>query len=81
MGSTWRGAGGIEVEAIVLGAREVLRVCRWYGERRYLVAYCRDVEELARHVDLATLVEVIPFRRPHARGQSRRSGTPAPAAD
>jgi hypothetical protein len=48
--------GHWRVERIVLDQREVLRVTY----RGYLVADCRRVEEVARHVDLAVLSEVTP---------------------
>ncbi|GII34640.1 transposase [Planotetraspora mira] len=51
----WVGVHGYEIEAIVLNGRQRLRV-RLYG---YLVAYCMSVAEVARHVDLADLVEVV----------------------
>jgi hypothetical protein len=53
--SRWVGAGGYEVEAIVLDGRQLLRI-RQHG---YLVAYCRTIAETAQYVDLADLVEVI----------------------
>ncbi|MBB5630408.1 transposase [Sphaerisporangium krabiense] len=54
----WVGGGGHLVEAIRLDGRPLLRVSQ-YG---YLVAYCRSVAELAAHVALEDLVEVIPLR-------------------
>lgn len=56
--SRWVGTGGIEVECIVLDGRQTLRVTWAGGRNRYVLAYCRSVRELARHVDLADLVEV-----------------------
>ncbi|GII32911.1 hypothetical protein [Planotetraspora mira] len=55
----WVGVNGFEVEAIVLDGRQRLRV----KQHGYLVAYCATVCEVARHVDLADLVEVVEFRR------------------
>ncbi|WP_214415403.1 transposase [Sphaerisporangium fuscum] len=55
--SRWVGSRGFEVEAIRLDGRALLRV-RQYG---FLVAYCGSVTEVARHVDLDDLVELIPF--------------------
>ncbi len=57
--SRWIGTNGIEVEHIVLNGRPTLRVCWTGGRNRYIVAYCRSIAELARHVDLADLVEVV----------------------
>jgi hypothetical protein len=64
--SRWVGVGGWEVELVVLNGRPRLRV-RHLG---YHVAYCRTVSELAAHVDLADLVEVVemPARQPLLRG-------------
>lgn len=57
--SRWVGVNGWEVEVVVLGGRQTLRV-RHLG---YHIAYCRTVAELGRHVNLADLVEVVPLRR------------------
>lgn len=61
----WVGTDGWEVEGIVLDGRPLLRV----QHLGYLVAYCRTVSEVAQHVDLADLVEVVPL--PH---QTVRTG-------
>ncbi|MEW9531922.1 hypothetical protein [Microbispora sp. NPDC049125] len=53
--SRWVGVGGWEVDAVVLGGRQLLRV-RHLG---YHIANCRTVREVAAHVDLADLVEVV----------------------
>jgi hypothetical protein len=53
--SKWVGPGRIEVERIRLNGRQVLRV-RKHG---FIVTYARSIAELARHVDLADLVEVV----------------------
>jgi hypothetical protein len=53
--SRWVGGNGYEVEAIKLNVRATLRV-RQHG---FLVAYCRSIAEVARHVDLEELVELI----------------------
>jgi hypothetical protein len=55
------GTAGIEVEHIVLNGRPTLRVSWVGGRNRYIVAYCRSVAELSRHVDLADVVEVVPI--------------------
>ncbi|MBP2704372.1 hypothetical protein JOL79_11165 [Microbispora sp. RL4-1S] len=54
----WVGVDGWEVDAVTLNGRPVLRV-RHLG---YHVAYCASPSELAQHVDLADLVEVIPLQ-------------------
>ncbi|MGN9841400.1 transposase [Nonomuraea sp. H19] len=57
----WVGLDGYEVVGAVRGGRQVLRVRR-HG---WLIADCSSVAEVARHVDLADLCEVIglPARR------------------
>lgn len=56
----WRGPDGIEVEAIVLDSRPLLRVTRIIGDRNVLIAYCATVHEVGKHVDLGQLVEAAP---------------------
>jgi hypothetical protein len=51
----WVGVDGWTVEAVRLNGRQLLRV-RHLG---YHIAYCRSVEQVAQHVDLADLVEVL----------------------
>jgi hypothetical protein len=58
---TWHGPDGILVEVIVLDARPVLKVTQLVNGRAYLLGYCRTIVDVAEHVDLADLVEVIPF--------------------
>ncbi|TDD57294.1 transposase [Nonomuraea terrae] len=53
----WMGLDGYEVVAAVLAGRQVLRVRR----NGRVVADCMSVAEVARHVDLADLCEVIDF--------------------
>ncbi|RCG32006.1 transposase [Sphaerisporangium album] len=53
--SVWVGSGHFTIDRIVLNGRQVLRI-RQYG---FLVAYARSVADVARHVDLADLVEVV----------------------
>ncbi|RBQ21635.1 transposase [Spongiactinospora rosea] len=60
----WVSQDGHEVEAVVLDSRSMLRVQRWYGDVRYLIAYCTSVQEVAKIVDLATLTEVDNFPAP-----------------
>lgn len=65
--SVWHGPKGIEVEAIVLGRRARYRVIQVNEVRangrteicRHILAYCWTPEEVAQHVDLADLVEVV----------------------
>ena len=64
----WVGLDGFEVVGAVRAGRQVLRVRR----NGWLVADCSSVAEVARHVDLADLCEVIDM-------PARRSAT-APAA-
>jgi len=59
----WVGLHGYEVECIMLDHRQVLRVSQRIGGRRCLIGYCPTVEAVAGMVDLATLVEVVEFRR------------------
>lgn len=56
----WRGPDGIEVEAIVLDSRPMLRVTRIIGDRNVLIAYCATVHEVGTHVDLGQLIEAGP---------------------
>ncbi|MEV4175083.1 MULTISPECIES: transposase [unclassified Nonomuraea] len=62
MDRRWVGLDGYEVVGAVRAGRQVLRVRR----NGWLVADCTSVAEVARHVDLADLCEVIdlPARRP-----------------
>jgi hypothetical protein len=53
----WQGPGGIEVEAVVFDDRPCLRVTRRIRGKRVLVAYCADVLEVDKLVDLAELVK------------------------
>jgi hypothetical protein len=53
------GLDGYEVEAINLNGRQRFRISQQVGGRRYLVAYVRTVAEVASHLDLADLVEVV----------------------
>jgi len=55
MDRRWVGSDGFEVVPVVRAGRQVLRVRR-HG---WLVADCVSVAEVARHVDLAELCEVI----------------------
>ncbi|AQZ67196.1 unnamed protein product [[Actinomadura] parvosata subsp. kistnae] len=61
MDRRWVGLDGYEVVGAVRAGRQVLRV----RKDGWLVADCTSVEEVARHVDLADLCEVIelPARR------------------
>jgi len=61
--ATWYGPDGIRVEAIILDQRPRLRVTQIVNGRSYLLGYCATVRQVAAHVDLADLVEVIPLRR------------------
>ncbi len=51
----------LAVESIRLdrgaGPREHLRVTRTVNGQRYLLGYCRDVDEVAAHIDLAQLID------------------------
>ncbi|GAA3574651.1 hypothetical protein GCM10022419_064670 [Nonomuraea rosea] len=55
MDRRWVGLDGYEVVGVLRAGRQVLRVRR-HG---WLVADCVSVAEVARHVDLADLCEVI----------------------
>ncbi|WP_157548705.1 transposase [Nonomuraea candida] len=57
----WHGPRGIQVEVITLGSGQLFKVTQRTNGRRYLVGYCATVGQLARHVDLADLVEVLAF--------------------
>ncbi|WP_061295983.1 hypothetical protein [Herbidospora cretacea] len=57
----WHGPKGIEVDLIILGQRPLLRVTQVLGGRRWHIANCKSVREVAELVDLADLVEVIPL--------------------
>ncbi|WP_285777327.1 transposase [Microtetraspora sp. NBRC 13810] len=62
MNSRFVGPDGIEITPGVLAGHQVLRLHR-HGR---LIAECVSVAEVARHVDLADLCEVIPFARREA---------------
>ncbi|UBU14028.1 transposase [Nonomuraea gerenzanensis] len=64
MDRRWVGLDGYEVVVAVRAGRQVLRVRR----NGWLVADCTSVAEVARHVDLADLCEVVelPARRREA---------------
>ncbi|WP_336208650.1 transposase [Nonomuraea sp. LPB2021202275-12-8] len=55
MDRRWVGSDGCEIVLAMRAGRQVLRVRR-HG---WLVADCASVEEVARHVDLADLCEII----------------------
>lgn len=66
----WVGLRGYEVECIWLDWRQVLRLSQRVSGNRYLIAYCRTVEELVQHgIDLADLVEVTELGTPGFRGR------------
>lgn len=65
----WVGLDGIEVVGALRAGRQVLRVRR----NGWVVADCTSVAEVARHVDLADLCEVIELA-------PRRGSTPRAAA-
>ncbi|MCC5574451.1 hypothetical protein IMZ11_02195 [Microtetraspora sp. AC03309] len=69
----WRGINGYEVEHIMLGNRPTLRVSKRVRGARVLVAYCRSVREVAEHVDLADLVEVVELPRAQGLYETRRN--------
>ncbi|MDF5758535.1 hypothetical protein [Spongiactinospora sp. TRM90649] len=56
--STWRASDGTEVKVVVVNDRPCLRICRWRDDRRTLIGYYADVRDVARHVNLADLVQV-----------------------
>lgn len=55
----WHGPRGIQVEPITLDRRPRLRITQTVGGRTYLIGYAASVREVAEHVDLADLVEVV----------------------
>ena len=61
--ATWHGPDGITVEPIILNDQPRLRVTQIVNGHRYLLGYCANVRQVAKHVDLADLVEVIPLPR------------------
>ncbi|MEV4019575.1 transposase [Nonomuraea angiospora] len=72
MDRRWVGLDGYEVVGVVHGGRQLLRVRR-HG---WVVADCTSVAEVARHVDLADLCEVIELptqRRTEERAEARTS--------
>ncbi|UBU10047.1 transposase [Nonomuraea gerenzanensis] len=60
--ATWRGPDGIEIDVIVLNRSPLYRVTQKLNGRRYHLAYAHDIAGIERWVDLADLVEVLPFR-------------------
>ncbi|WP_052423105.1 hypothetical protein [Nonomuraea candida] len=69
MDRRWVGLDGYEVVCAVRAGRQVLRVRR----NGWLVADCTSVAEVARHVDLADLCEVIEL--PARRGAETPAGS------
>jgi hypothetical protein len=68
MDRRWVGSDGCEIVLVMQDGRQVLRVRR-HGR---LVADCSSVEEVAGHVDLADLCEVIALpSRPAATDPAR----------
>ncbi|GAA2420576.1 hypothetical protein GCM10010404_93690 [Nonomuraea africana] len=67
----WCSPNGYEVEHIILNGRECLRVSHWVGGRHYFVAYCWHPRQVAQHVNLADLVEVVDLQQVRARRRSR----------
>lgn len=59
--ASWRGPDGILVEVIVINDRQRFKISQTVNGRRYLIDYCGTIAQVAKHVDLADLVEVIPF--------------------
>ncbi|WP_188188071.1 transposase [Nonomuraea sp. SYSU D8015] len=62
---TWHGPDGIQIDAITLDQRAVLKITQQINGRTYTLGYCRHPREVAVYVDLADLVEVIPFPQGH----------------
>jgi hypothetical protein len=56
------GVHGYEVEVIDLDGRPRFRISQRVGGRRYLVAYVRTVAEVAGHLDLTDLAEVVELK-------------------
>ncbi|MFC4118256.1 transposase [Nonomuraea zeae] len=73
MDRRWVGLDGYEVVGVLRAGRQVLRVRRHGGT----VADCTSVAEVARHVDLADLCEVIDFpaRRPAKESAKARTSS------
>ncbi|MGP3964699.1 transposase [Nonomuraea sp. 3N208] len=67
----WVGCDGYEVVGAVRAGRQVLRVRR-HG---WVVADCSSVAEVARHVDLADLCEVIELPMGRSAEKIVRAGT------
>ncbi|MEZ0073577.1 transposase [Planotetraspora sp. GP83] len=57
--SRWVGVGGWEVAVVELDGRAMFRM-RHLG---YHICYAGSVADVARHLDLADLVEVVELRR------------------
>ncbi|MEV0623050.1 transposase [Nonomuraea sp. NPDC050404] len=75
MDRRWVGLDGLEVVGAVRAGRQVLRVRR----NGWVIADCTSVAEVARHVDLADLCEVIELpaqrRAEPAAGRLQGAGT------
>ncbi|MEV1002628.1 hypothetical protein [Nonomuraea sp. NPDC050202] len=67
----WRGPNGFQIEVITLDRRACYRITQRVNDRRYILAYTRSIYEIAAHVDLADLVEVVHLH------QRRRAQPPA----
>ncbi|GAA2656650.1 hypothetical protein GCM10010412_026800 [Nonomuraea recticatena] len=67
----WLSPDGIEVEHIVRDERPCLRVSHRVNGRRYHVADCWSPEQVALHVDLASLVEVVDLQQIRAKRRPR----------
>ncbi|MEU7894221.1 hypothetical protein AB0B45_15330 [Nonomuraea sp. NPDC049152] len=72
----WRPAAGHEIELIILNGRPCLRVSQWIAGRRYLIAYAWNVRQVAQHVDLADLVEVVDLTEAKKRRDRQRADAP-----
>lgn len=70
----WLSPNGYEVEHIIRDGRPCLRVSHRVRGRLYHVADCWSPTQVAMHVDLAELVEVVDLSQARARRQAARSG-------
>jgi hypothetical protein len=55
----WQGVDGFEVELVVLDRLPILRISQRVGRNRYWHADCRTPAEVAEHLDLGDLVEIV----------------------
>ncbi|MEV4059749.1 transposase [Nonomuraea dietziae] len=68
----WLSPGGIEVEHIIREGRPCLRVSHRVNGQLYHVADCWSPAQVAMHVDLASLIEVVDLEKVRRRHRATK---------